>query len=319
MAEDPGESFVIETVLRAPADRSADRAARPPTYRPRLGAGDDAAWLDSGEVVTTDVMVEGVHFDGRLTASDLGWKLVAVNASDIGAMGGRPTWALLTLCLPRPLDRGWVRAFAEGLHEALDAFGVALVGGDTTASLGPVFAGMTMGGAVARPVLRSGGHVGDALWVTGALGEAAAGFLRAPPPASGLDRLRRPRPPVAFGAALGEAGLVTAMMDLSDGLAMDLPRLCAASGLGALVDPGALPVGPALSDVGDPLPPQVAFGEDYELLFAARPQHDAAIEALAGRQRVRVSKIGQLTVDRSVRLIGRDWPPQAFRHFEEAG
>lgn len=315
MADDPGESFVIETVLRP---YSVDNIVRDGPYQTRLGPGDDAAWLNSGEVVTTDVMIEGVHFDHRLSPEDLGWKLVAVNASDVGAMGARPTWALLTLCLPRPLRRDWVIDFARGLHAGLDAFGLTLVGGDTTRSPGPVVAGLTAAGRADRPVTRGGGHAGDDLWVTGALGEAAAGFLGVDGrvPSSGLDWLRRPRPPVAFGAALGEAGLASAMMDLSDGLASDLPRLCARSGVGARIDPALLPRGPALAQVADPLPWQVAFGDDYQLLFAAPPDHEGALRALAASQEVRISKIGTLTLGRSVELIGLTWPSPAFSHFE---
>lgn len=311
MAEDLGERFVIETLLReGPAPRAG--------FRPLLGAGDDAAWLPSGEVVTTDTMVEGVHFDHRLSPSDLGWKLVAVNASDAGAMGARPSWALLTLCLPRPLDRAWVLAFAEGFHAAQARFEVALVGGDTTRSPGPVVASLTLAGAVSRPVLRSGGRPGDTLWVTGALGEAAAGFLgvHGRVPESGLAWLRRPDPPVRLGAALGEAGLATAMMDLSDGLAMDLPRLCAASGVGAEVEPASLPRGPALEGVADPLPWQVAFGDDYQLLFASRPEDRGAVLALAAREGVRVSEIGRLGPAGPAILRGRPWPQQRFTHFE---
>lgn len=314
MADDPGESFVIETVLRP---RSIGGPARDQGYEARIGPGDDAAWLESGEVVTTDVMIEGVHFDHRLSPADLGWKLVAVNASDVGAMGARPTWALLTLCLPRPLRRDWVIDFARGLHEGLDAFGLALVGGDTTRSPGPVVASLVAAGRAALPVTRSGGRPGDELWVTGALGEAAAGFLgvQGRVPESGLDWLRRPRPPVAFGAALGETGLATAMMDLSDGLARDLPRLCAKSGVGARIDPGSLPCGPALAGVADPIAWQVAFGDDYQLLFAAPPERASDLLTLAGSRGIRITKIGVLTVDQSVELTGLEWPSPAFSHF----
>ncbi len=311
MAEDPGESFVIETLIR--------EAARAGGYRPRLGAGDDAAWLRSGEVVTTDTMVEGVHFDAQLSPEDVGWKLVAVNASDVGAMGARPTWALLNLCLPRPLDRGWVSAFAAGLAAAMRAWEITLVGGDTTRSPGPVFASLTLAGQTDQPVTRSGARPGDAIWVTGALGEAAAGFLGVDGlrPPSGLAWLRRPHPPVALGASLGERGLVTAMMDLSDGLSMDLPRLCAASGVGAQIDPARLPLGPALRAARAPLPYQVAFGDDYQLLFTADPAREDALRTTATGHGVDLTKIGVVTLDRSVKLMGQDWPARAFAHFQE--
>lgn len=314
MPEEPGESSVIERVLA-----SAGQAE--PRVRPRVGPGDDAAWLAGGEIVTTDVMVEGVHFDQRSSPADVGWKLVAVNASDVGAMGARPTWATLTLSLPRPLRMGWVEAFAEGLGAALARWRIALVGGDTTGSPGPVFAGMTMAGRAATPVLRSGARPGDEIWVSGALGEAAAGFFgtRAGVPEAGLAWLRRPEPPVELGARLGAAGLCTAMMDLSDGLAQDLPRLCAASGVGATVDPALLPVGPSLVGEPDPLPCQVAFGDDYQLLFTAPPAHGEAIRALGRRRRVRLSRVGTIEAGSGARLRGRDWPAPRFSHFEEPG
>ena len=313
MSEDPGESYVIHAILR-----QQDAApGRTQGLDVRQGPGDDAAWLHADELVTTDVMVEGVHFDGRLSPEDLGWKLVAVNASDIGAMGGRPSWALLTISLPSPLDRGWVDAFARGLGAGLARFGATLVGGDTTRSPGPVFAGLTLGGRAARPVLRSGARAGHELWVPGTLGEAAAGFLLGS--AAGLAWLRRPDPPVDFGAALGEAGLCTAMMDLSDGLLRDLGRLCRASRVGAVVLPAALPLGPALLGVADPLPCQVGFGDDYQLLFAARPEDASAIRALGVAHGVAVTRVGELTEGEEVVLSGREWPPPLFAHFEGAG
>ncbi len=303
------EAGIIAAVLAASAGSGA--------YRPRLGAGDDAAVLSSGEVVTTDLMVEGTHFDGRSSASDLGWKLVAVNASDVGAMGCRPTWALLTLSLPRPARADWLADFSAGLGEALRRYGVTLIGGDTTASPGPVFVGLTMAGEGPQAAVRSGARPGDRIWVTGALGEAAAGFYRAPPPAEGLAWLRRPDPPVALGAALGHGRLVTAMMDLSDGLATDLARLCRASGVGARVNPALLPRGPSLDGVADPVPFQVAFGDDYQLLFTADPASDAPIRALAEGLGVRLSVVGEVVEGEGATLIGRPWPPALFEHFGE--
>ena len=307
---DRGEDDAIQAVLDAIGGLGS--------YTPRLGAGDDAAWLQSGEVVTTDTMIEGIHFDHRLSAEDLGWKLVAVNASDVGAMGGRPTWGLLTLGLPRPLDRAWLAGFCAGLAAACARYGIRLVGGDTTRSPGPVVVGLTLAGAAARPVLRSGGRPGDQLWVSGTLGDAAAGFLgvRGVAPPDGLAWLRRPEPPVALGAALGEQGLATAMMDLSDGLRRDLHRLCAASGAGASVDPDALPRGPALEGAPDPVPYQVGFGDDYQLLFSAPPERAPAIRALAADLGVRVSPIGHLDAGPAVTLRGRAWPPLAWTHFD---
>lgn len=300
MTEDPDEAWVVRTFT----------GLGPALPGLQVGVGDDAAVLANGQLLTTDVMVEGVHWDARLSAEDVGWKLVAVNVSDIGAMGGRPTWALLGLCLPRPLDRAWVLSFSEGVRAACARFGVTLVGGDTTRA--PVrFASLTVGGHAARPVLRSGARPGDRLWVTGELGRAAEAFLSPAPAAAAAAWLRRPVPPIAFGAALGEAGLATAMMDLSDGLAMDLARLCAASGVGADVRGEALPG-------RRPLDWRTSFGEDYELLFTAPPSAHAAVASLAERQQVAVTEIGEITADPRARLDGAStWPAPLFTHFGE--
>ncbi len=314
MNDDPDESFVIQTLLRHRPHVLTTEPARGEVrcYAP----GDDAARVGPETLVTVDTMVQGIHFDARLSAGDVGWKLVAVNASDIGAMGALPSWALLSLSLPSPLDRAWVRDFAEGMGEALAAFSVHLVGGDTTASPGPVIASMTMAGSSPAPVSRSGAQPGDVLWVTGALGEAAAGFLHGT--VAGLVALRRPLPPVAFGAALAEAGCVHAMMDLSDGLARDLGRMCRSSGVSAMVDPTSLPLGPGLAEVAAPLPAQVGFGEDYQLLFAAAPADTPAVEQVAAAQQVRVQAIGGFldhAGDPVARLRGQEWPAAGFTHF----
>lgn len=293
------EEQLIAALTRPPRDPAV-----------RVGIGDDAAVLADGTVLTVDAMVEGVHWDDKLTPEDVGWKLVAVNASDLGAMGARPTWALLTLALPNPLDLDWARRFRDGLHAALDHFGLELVGGDTVAAPTRMVT-LTVGGRAARPVLRSTGRPGDDLWVTGALGLAAEGFLLPAPSPEARRALARPEPPVRFGAALGEAGLATAMMDLSDGLREDLGRLCRASDVGAWVDPAAVPGAAALAH-------RFAFGEDYQLLFAAPPEARSAVESLAASHGATVSRIGALEHGREARLIGTEWPPALFTHFPTA-
>lgn len=298
---DPGEAWVI--------DRLTTRTTRPSGLR--IGIGDDAAVFDDGRIVTVDTMVEGVHWDDKLGPADVGWKLVAVNVSDIGAMGGRPSYALLALGLPSPLDRGWVDAFADGLHAACAHWGVALIGGDTTRA--PVrTASLTMGGFAAKPVLRSTGRVGHDIWVTGQLGLAAEAFLAETPRSQARARLRRPNPPVALGAALAEAGLATAMMDLSDGLTRDLGRLCLASGCGAAIDPDAIP--------GDgPLAWRVGFGEDYELLFCAAEADRDAVRSVATMHEIQISRVGRLEALPGLRLVGgEDLPRPLFAHFREA-
>ncbi len=194
MTDDSDESHIIRTLLRS---------TRGPVRDPRA-PGHDGVVVDGArghEVVAIDTLVEGVHFDGRLDPADVGWKSVAVNVSDIGAMGALPTWALLSLALPGPLDRSWLDGFAEGLHAALDHWAVRLVGGDTVRSPGPVVVTLSIAGDARGDVPgRGGARAGDALWVTGRLGRASAGF-------AGIGDshwLRRPEPfPAQWDPKLG--------------------------------------------------------------------------------------------------------------------
>jgi thiamine-monophosphate kinase len=277
-----------------------------------LDAGDDTAIVSHGMLVTTDTLVEGVHWDHRATAADVGWKSVTVSVSDIAAMGGSPTWATLSLCLPRPLDTTWVTDFARGLAEACAHWSVHLVGGDTTRSTGPRVVSLTMAGQAAHPLLRSGARADDDIWVTGVPGEAAVGFFHDGP---GLRALHHPDPPVTFARDLAQRRLATAAMDLSDGLATDLPRLCEASGVGAEIDPAALPSSPILRSVSSPLAAQVAFGDDYQLLFTAAAVHRPDLQALAREHGVRVTRIGCVTRGQRIRLLNAAWPDATFSHF----
>lgn len=302
MPDDPDESYVVDTLL-------ALRQAVGQSLALHQG-GDDAALLRDGTTVTVDTMVEGVHWDDRSAPDDVGWKLAAVNASDLGAMGAQPEWALLALSLPTPLDRAWVAAFSRGLHAGLARFGAALIGGDTTRSPGPICASLTMGGR-GGAVARSTAQPGDDLWVSGTLGRAAAGYLRDQP--DGLAWLRRPAPPVQLGVALAAERAVTAMMDLSDGLARDLTRLCAASGVGATVDPAALPLADGPGPRG--LAEGVAFGDDYELLFTSPKSRAADVVALAERCGATVTRIGEMHGGAGAQLRGAAWPAALFSHF----
>jgi thiamine-monophosphate kinase len=300
MSDDPGEQRVIHRLL----------SSRPALATPPVDAGsDDACVLEDGTVVSTDAFVAGVHWDDRWSAADVGWRVVAASVSDLGAMGVRPDWLTLALALPRPVQTGWLDGFCEGLGEALARFQVRLVGGDTLR--GPVqMASVTVGGRSPRHVPRSGGRPGDLIWVTGRPGLAALGFRTMPNAA-----LLRPQPPVALGVALCENGLATAMMDLSDGIAADLRRLCAASGVGAIVQPGSLPALPGCPATIDVLALQVAFGDDYELLFTSAPVHAPVIRALAAAHGTTATKVGVLTEDKTVALDGRPWPSTGFSHF----
>ncbi|MCB9665615.1 MAG: thiamine-phosphate kinase [Alphaproteobacteria bacterium] len=309
--QDDDEERVIATLLGARPDPERLGAA------PVVDAGDDAAVLSDGTAVTVDTLVEGVHWDDRLAPEDVGFKALAVSVSDLAAMGVPPRWAVLSLALPA-VDAPWVEAFAEGLADACDRWGVRLVGGDTVRTAGPRVVTLTLAGRAGPPPLRrAGARPGDTVWVTGTLGLAGLGWRADRPPPEALAALRRPEPPLAFALELAADGLATAAMDLSDGLARDLPRLCAASGVGAVVRPEALPGHPDLGP--DALAHQTRGGEDYQLLFTADPAHRAALLALARAHDLRLTAIGHVTEAHGARLEGRDWPPTAFAHFPTAG
>jgi thiamine-monophosphate kinase len=292
--------------LLAAAGPASSRAAL------RVPPGDDAAVLADGSAWTLDPLVEGVHFTASTPAEDVGFKTVAVSVSDLGAMGARPHTLLLGLSVP-PGDDAFVAGFARGVGEAVRRWGLVLAGGDVTRSPGPRVCTSTLGGpCVASPMLRSGARVGDRVWVTGALGWAGMGWATDDPPPRALRALRRPDPPVAMGLALAETGVATAAMDLSDGLAADLPRLCLASGVAARVDPTALPG-------VDSLQLKVRGGEDFELLFTASPDDDARVLAAAADTHTEVTPIGVIVAvedgnDR-VTLLQTEWPPALFSHF----
>jgi thiamine-monophosphate kinase len=317
MPDDPDESFVIDTLLAHRRDHSASAVNAAGGDVPLLTPGDDAAMVADSVAVTVDTMVEGVHWDERLSAADVGWKLAAVNASDINAMGGLPTWAVLSIALPAPLDRGWVESFSAGLSEALKTWKVNLVGGDTTRSPGPRVVSLTLAGEVTHPIGRHGAEAGQNIWVTGPLGGPAAAFFSDDPDARALEALRRPQPPIGLGAALAKAGHVTAMMDLSDGLARDLPRLCQASQVGAEIEPERLPAHCGLKDTQDKLSLMTSFGEEYELLFTADSEATADIVAVCSSWGQTAHCIGVINADPTsgAQLVGTPWPDLCFTHF----
>lgn len=225
------------------------------------GLMDDAALLGD-LVLTTDTLVEGVHYLASDPPESVGWKLAAVNLSDLAAKGATPVGCLLNYALSD--NAAWDAAFLEGLAEALSRYRMPLLGGDTVS--GTRSHSLTAIGRAANPPSRSGAQPGDALWVTGTLGEAGAGLAiarGAEGPAELLERYRKPIPRLAEGLAL--APHVHAMMDVSDGLLLDASRMAAASGLAVTIDLAQVPLSPRLAD---PLAAATA-GDDYELLFAA--------------------------------------------------
>ncbi len=306
MSDDPGESFVIERLT--PPGESPEWLA--------CGPGDDVAVFQDGTTVTVDAMVEGVHFRATDAPEDVGSKLVAVNASDLAASGARPRWALVAISLPHPLDATWINGFSQGFLQALEQVGGHLVGGDTTRSPSHIHVSLTLGGPLAGAHLsRSGASAGEDVWVSGVLGDAAVAFALPEVPPVVRAALHRPAPPLALGPALSEAGLATAAMDLSDGLAEDLARLCTASDCGAVVQPGQLPQSEWMArNVVDPIPFQVGFGEDYELLFTAPPERRSEIQELGDSLGIELTVIGRTVCDGGARLAGQEWP-ETWSHF----
>jgi thiamine-monophosphate kinase len=292
------------------------------------GVGDDAALVaappDGTLVLALDTLVEGVHFPAGFDARFVGHRALAVNLSDLAAMGAEPAWALLGLTIPS-VDEHWLSGFSAGLDTLARRHGVALVGGDTTR--GPLTVTISLAGAVpaGRALQRGGARAGDDLWVSGTPGDAAAGLaiLQGRLNAQGrardalLGRFQLPQARVALGVAL--RGLATACIDVSDGLLGDLARLCAASGVGADIASRELPLSAGLCSVAAP-EARIAWalggGDDYELLFTADPGERARIAALnAG---VVLRRIGAVTEAGSVLVDGV--PPgrdagHGFDHF----
>jgi thiamine-monophosphate kinase len=243
-------------------------------------------------VLTKDMLVEGVHFRPDDPPGDVAWKLLAVNLSDLAGKGARPLGVLLGYSLG---DANWDADFVKGLQFALESFNIPLLGGDTVRGNGPRTLALTAVGEAEGPVpSRAGGRPGDHLWVSGSIGDSGAG-LRGLGEAL-VERYRNPRPRLEAGQRL--APLVSAMMDVSDGLLIDASRLAAASGVAAQMDLALVPLSEAfLAALGDEREVRLAAataGDDYELLFAASPGQSAEILALQDELGLPLSRIGAL-------------------------
>jgi len=296
-----------------------------------VGIGDDAALLqvppNRALVVTTDTLNAGVHFPVETPAADIGWKALAVNLSDLAAMGAEPVWCTLSLSLPEA-DPVWLDGFVDGFLALAGACGVALVGGDTTR--GPLSISVTAHGLVepGTALRRDGACAGDDIWVTGTLGDAAAAldhWQRAVPcPQALRTRLDRPVPRVRAGRAL--AGLAHAAIDLSDGLAADLAHLCRASAVAAEIWLPLLPISPEFAalqaDTQTHRRWQTSGGDDYELCFTAPPGCRNELQTRLRDTATPITRIGRMIESQAhaVHLVtetGTRWhPPSAgFVHF----
>ncbi|UFN50755.1 thiamine-phosphate kinase [Roseomonas sp. OT10] len=272
-----------------------------------LGLADDAALLDPPPgrvlVLAADAVVEGVHYLPDDPPDTVSRKLLRTNLSDLAAMGAEPLAYLLTTAWTRGTGEATVAAFAAGLAEDQRRFGLSVLGGDTVSTAGPATHSLTILGTVppGQALRRAGARPGDALWVSGSIGDGALGLavLRGEVPADAAGHLARryrlPEPRLALGVAL--RGIARAAMDVSDGLVQDLGHLCRAGGCGAVLETARVPLSdPARGVVAEDaawLPRLLAGGDDYELLFAAAPEDSAAVEAAGRAAGVPVTRIGR--------------------------
>jgi thiamine-monophosphate kinase len=306
-----------------------------PSAQVLLGVGDDAALLvapaDEALAVTTDTLIAGRHFPPHTAPADIGWKALAVNLSDLAAMGARPRWFVLALTLPAThANESWLSSFAAGLAELARAAGVCLVGGDTTR--GPLSITITAIGSVPPDLAlrRSGAKAGDAVCVTGTLGDAALALHLLRAGSAGREpqadeylsmRLNRPSPRLAAGLAL--RGLASAAIDLSDGLAGDLAHVLQASGVGACIEVAKLPMSAAFVRRHDPaqrLRLQACAGDDYELCVCLPPDQLAQARERLGS--LPLTEIGRVRAE-----PGLDWRAadgaslelnlHGYRHFDD--
>jgi len=316
-----GERRVISRIRRAFGVKRADIL---------LGIGDDAALVRGPErlLLTTDILVEDEDFrradhPPRL----LGRKALNVNLSDIAAMGGRPLHALVGLAMPGDIDEEWLRSFMAGLRSAAREACVALVGGDLSQS-DRIMIAVTVTGEAKAPVKRSGARPGDGIFVSGTLGDAAGGLRLlekggihgvVKPVRPLVKAFLDPSPRLKLGALLARRALASAMIDLSDGLSVDLAHICEESRVGAEVEAKRVPISTALAhSVRDPLDMALNGGEDFELLFTVRPGKVATVETLAAKHGL--TRIGRITSGRAIRLVspkGKKTPlrPRGFEHF----
>ena len=307
-----------------------------------VAVGDDAAVVEPGRhdgVLTADMLIEDVHFRrGRGSPTDLGYKSVAVNVSDVAAMGGSPRYAIACVALPPSVEAPWVVELYGGMRQAAEDHGMSVIGGDTNRAGGVVIS-VTVYGEVpsGRAVTRGGARVGDRIVVTGLLGAAAGGLrlLEADPQdvkgALGTawerelaEAHQRPTARVGEGQMLAQGG-ASAMIDVSDGLAIDLGRLCAESGVGARIRLDDVPVAPAVRELSgvtgdEPIEMALHGGEDYELLATLPPDAVAGVnERISQQYGTSVTEIGEITEEGlfAVDADGREsaLEPKGWDHF----
>lgn len=307
------------TVLTPEFDLIARYFTRP-TPGAILGVGDDCALLSVGTgkelAVSTDTMVSGVHFLPNTDPRNLGHKALAVNLSDLAAMGAAPRWFTLALTLPE-VDHSWLKPFSAGLLALADETAIELVGGDTTR--GPLCMTLTVMGEVpvGKALRREGARAGDDVWVSGTLGDAALGLrclqervsLSEAQRVYSVSRLERPTARLALGMRLLD--LANSAIDLSDGLLADLGHICERSHLGARLELNAIPASRVMADQPEAIKTecQLAGGDDYELCFTSPMNVRSSIAALSGDLGLALTRVGIMTDGDSVLVMDTDGRP----------
>ena len=281
-------------------------------------------------MVTADALVAGVHYPADDAADLVAARLVRVNLSDLAAMGARPIAYLITMALPAETGDDWLERFAGGLEREQARYGISLIGGDSVATPGPICLSLTAFGTVpeGQALRRDGARAGDAVFLSGTVGDAALGLVAlrdgldridAAHRARLIDRYRSPRPRVELGQRL--VGLAHAAQDVSDGLVADLGHICAASGVGAVVEAERLPLSPAaraaVAALG--LDPVLGGGDDYELLFTVAPGDAGRVAELARGLDLALTEIGRIQAGAGVTVVDRDGreiavPRPGYRH-----
>ena len=293
-----------------------------------LGVGDDAALFEIDAncqlVTSTDTLLEGVHFFKDALPGDIAYKSLAVNLSDIAAMGAKAKCFTLSLTLPK-LDKTWLQEFSESLKEASEFFKVSLIGGDTTK--GPLNITITIMGVVkkSKAIKRSSAKNGDDIYVSGNLGDAALCLKKMnegiKPNSSELNKLNQPAPRVKLGPSL--INIASSCIDVSDGLEQDLTHILRASKVGAIIDSQNLPLSDSVQDylkTSQDLDLPLCGGDDYELLFTAPKKHRLTIEKIAKKTKTATSIIGVITKNTSLKVIDQKgksilFNPKGFDHF----
>ncbi len=292
-----------------------------PTPNAVLGVGDDCALLAPTPgmqlAVSSDMLLVGTHFAPRDSPAGIGHKSLAVNLSDLAAMGATPRWATLSIALPE-VNEAWLAAFARGFFRMADMHAIELVGGDTTR--GPLTVAITVMGEVppGRALRRDGAEAGDDVWVSGQIGSAALAlayrqgrlFMEQIDAARVLPALYLPQPRVTLGVAL--RGLAHSAIDVSDGLLADLGHILDASSVGAEIEFARLPIAAvAAKYLADPVAREcvLAGGDDYELCFTAPPTQRAEVELAAASAQVAITRVGRITAQPGLAVLGADAEP----------